>query len=47
VKTPLGYNAFDNTNVMGKLKKALYNLKQSSRARFKRFWLAMKKYNYN
>jgi hypothetical protein len=47
MKTSLGYNAFDNTNLMGNLKKALYNLKQSPRAIFKRFWLAIKKYNYN
>lgn len=43
---PPGYNTSVYTNMVCKLKKALYNLKQSLKAWFDRFRLVMKKYYY-
>lgn len=43
---PLGYTTSSKTNVVCKLQRALYGLKQSPRAWFGRFSLAMKKYGF-
>ncbi|MCZ6919083.1 MAG: reverse transcriptase domain-containing protein, partial [Rickettsia endosymbiont of Ixodes persulcatus] len=44
---PLGYKKNSEFEVVCKLQRALYGLKQSPRAWFGRFSLAMKKYGYN
>ncbi len=44
--TPPGYTASSNTDVVCKLQRALYGLKQSPRAWFGRFSQAMKKYGF-
>ena len=43
---PPGYMTSSNTEVVCKLQKALYELKQSPRAWFGRFSLAMRKYGF-
>jgi hypothetical protein len=43
---PPGYTANSKSEVVCKLQRALYGLKQSPRAWFGRFSLAMKKYGY-
>lgn len=43
---PLVYTASSNMEVVCKLQRALYGLKQSPRAWFRRFSLAMKKYGF-
>ena len=46
IKIPLGYSGIYNISQVCRLKKAIYGLKQSSRAWFGRFSQAIKKYDY-
>ena len=46
MKIPPGYSGIHNISQVCRLKKAIYGLKQSSRAWFGRFSQAIKKYDY-
>ncbi|RVX03279.1 Retrovirus-related Pol polyprotein from transposon TNT 1-94 [Vitis vinifera] len=46
MELPLGYTTSTETKVVYKLQRALYGLKQSPRAWFRRFSLAMRKYGF-
>ena len=46
MELPLGYTTSTETKVVCKLQRALYGLKQSPRAWFRRFSLAMRKYGF-
>ena len=46
MELPLGYTTSTETKVVCKLQRALYGLKQSPRAWFERFSLAMRKYRF-
>ena len=47
MEVPSGYTVNSESEVVCKLLRALYGLKQSPRAWFRRFSLAMKTYGYN